>query len=79
MNLPRRLAFVALVLLAAVFTAEAAPPQIAKIAVPTLQAGGTATLVIDGTDLTPNLRILLPVPIAEQKVKDGATDKKVQI
>ncbi|MBL8793031.1 MAG: hypothetical protein JNM56_03940 [Planctomycetia bacterium] len=79
MNLPRRLACVALVLLVAVFTAEAAPPQIAKIAVPTLQAGGTATLIIDGTDLTPNLRILLPVPIAEQKVKDGATDKKVQI
>lgn len=75
----RILAGVALVVVAAAFSVEAAPPQIAKLAVPTLQTGGTATLVIEGTDLTPNLRIVLPVPIAEQKIKDGATDKKVQI
>jgi len=59
--------------------AAAAPPQVTKIAVPALQSGATTTLTIEGTDLLPNPRIHLPVAIAEQRVKDGATDKKVQI
>lgn len=62
-----------------VLSSRAAPPQIAKITVQTLQSGASTTLVIDGTDLGPNPRIVLPVPIASQAVKDGATPTKVQI
>jgi hypothetical protein len=58
---------------------EAAPPVVAKISLQTLQSGGTTTITIEGTDLAPNPRILLPFPIAAQSVKDGATDKKVQL
>ena len=53
-------------------SAAGASPQITKISMPTLQAGGVTTLIIDGTDLGPNPRLILPVPIAEQTVKDGA-------
>src|SRR5262245_17784321 len=59
--------------------ALAAPPQIARVTTPSLQTGATTTLIIEGTDLTPNPRLILPVPIAAQIVKDGATDKRVQI
>lgn len=62
-----------------VLPADAAPPQVTKIAVPTLQSGATTTLVIDGTELTPNPRVLLPVPIASQTVKEGAAANKLQI
>src|SRR4051794_12816210 len=63
----------------AVFSTKAAPPQVAKVGVLTLQSGAVNTLVIDGTDLGPNPRIVLPVPIVSQMVKDGATPAKVQI
>lgn len=58
--------------------ASAAPPQIARVTTPVLQTGATTTLVIEGTDLTPNPRLLLPIT-ATQTVKEGATDKRVQI
>jgi hypothetical protein len=58
--------------------AAAVPPQITKVA-PTLQTGAATTLVIDGTELLPNPRLVLPVPIATQTVKDGATATRVQI
>jgi hypothetical protein len=58
---------------------EAAPPQMTKIAMPTLQSGASTTLVIEGTDLVPNPRILLPVPIVSQTVKEGAAANKLQI
>jgi hypothetical protein len=63
----------------AAFSSTAAPPQVAKVSALTLQSGAVNTLVIDGTDLGPNPRIVLPVPIASQTVKDGATPAKVQI
>ena len=74
-----RLAAGVCAVLAVVLSAAAAPPQITKLSVSTLQVGGTTTLIIDGTDLEPNPRIILPVPIAEQKVKTGGTAKKLQI
>ena len=79
MTAHHRIATGALITLCVGLAAAAAPPQIAKIAVPTLQTGAVTTLTIEGTDLTPNPRILLPVPIAAQTVKDGATAAKVQI
>src|SRR5262249_43250401 len=57
---------------------EAAPPQVAKLSMPTLQSGVTTIVTVEGTDLLPNPRLILPVPIASQTVKEGATDKKVQ-
>ena len=62
-----------------VLPAAAAPPQVAKLTQPALQSGAVTTILVEGTDLGPNPRVVLPVPIAEQRVKDGATDKKVQI
>jgi hypothetical protein len=66
-------------LLCFVLPALSAPPQIAKLAPPTLPTGAATTLVMDGTDLGPNPRVILPVSIAEQTVKPGATAGKVQI
>jgi hypothetical protein len=62
-----------------VLPADAAPPQVTKIAVPTLQRGATTTLIIEGTDLVPSPRILLPMPIVSQTVKEGAAANKLQI
>jgi hypothetical protein len=63
----------------AVVSTTAAPPQVARVSSLSLQTGTVNTLVIDGTDLGPNPRIVLPVPIESQTVKDGATPTKVQI
>lgn len=79
MNPSIRLAAGVWAILAVVLSSAGAPPQIAKISAPTLQSGGVTTLIFDGTDLGPNPRVLLPVAIAEQKVKEGGTAAKVQI
>ncbi len=65
--------------LSVIFSSTAAPPQVAKVSSMSLHSGAVNTLVLDGTDLGPNPRIVLPVPIASQTVKDGATPTKVQI
>ena len=57
----------------------AAPPQITRIAAPSLMAGSTTTLTIEGTNLTPNPRIVLPLPIASQTLKGPATANRVQL
>ncbi|OAI46392.1 hypothetical protein AYO44_02175 [Planctomycetaceae bacterium SCGC AG-212-F19] len=63
----------------ALVSANAAPPNATKVGTLTLQPGVATTLVIDGTDLIPNPRILLPIAIASQTVKDGATPTKIQV
>ncbi len=63
----------------AALPAPAAPPQISRITGPSLQPGAAVALIIEGTDLAPNPRIVLPLPIASQAVKDGATPTRVQI
>jgi hypothetical protein len=79
--MPRRFPFLALILSwsMVVLSAAGAPPQIAKVTSPSLQAGAVTTITIEGTDLIPNPQLILSVPIAEQKIKDGATPSKVQV
>jgi hypothetical protein len=53
----------------------AAEPAIRNVDVRGLRVGGTTTLVLDGDDLGPAPRLLLPFA-AKQTLKPGATDKK---
>lgn len=69
-------AFLAVLLLR---PALAAPPTITRITTPGLQSGAAASLIIDGTDLLPNPRLILPIPLTAQTVKPGATPQRVQI
>jgi hypothetical protein len=59
--------------------ALAAPPQISRVTVPALQIGASTTLIVEGTELTPNPRIVLPVPIVAQTVKEPSMPNRVQI
>src|SRR5205823_6258210 len=61
-----RTRIVSATLLLLVCRATAAPPQISRVSVPGLQSGTATMLIIDGADLTPNPRIILPVPIVSQ-------------
>jgi hypothetical protein len=59
--------------------AFAAAPQITNLPVRGFQTGVSTTFTIEGADLLPNPRILLPVPVASQVLKDKATANRVQI
>lgn len=67
-----------LTILAVARQAQAAPPTINTLSARGLPLG-TSTLVIGGADLLPEPRLLLPVPIADQKLKEGATANQLQI
>ncbi len=58
-------------------TATAAP-RINNLSLRGLQAGGTTTLVIDGSELLPEPRILLSLPVAKLTIKDGATPQRLE-
>jgi hypothetical protein len=58
--------------------ASAAPPTITNLSARGLSFG-TSTLTVSGSDLLPEPRLVLPIPIASQKLKDGATANQVQI
>lgn len=75
-SLKQRFALLLVCCLAA--DAHAAPPTITNLATRGVPLG-TSTVVINGADLLPEPRLVLPVPIANQKVKDGATANQVQI
>lgn len=47
----------------------AAAPQISTLSLRGLQTGATTTLILEGTDLLPNPRLLLPVAVASQALK----------
>lgn len=57
----------------------AAAPTISDVSVRGFQAGAVTRLTIKGTGLLPTPQILLPIPVAEHTVREGATDKQVQI
>lgn len=71
----------AAVLTLASFSSHAAlaAPAIANLSLRGLQSGGTVTLAIDGAELMPEPRLLLPVPIAGQVLRAGATDAHLEI
>jgi hypothetical protein len=56
-----------------------AAPQIGNLSPRGLQIGGTTTITVEGADLTPDLRIVLPFPILGQTVRPGATSNRVQM
>lgn len=51
-------------------------PQIKLLSLHGLQAGATTTLTLAGEDLAGSPKLLLPVPIAEQTLQPGSTDKQ---
>ncbi|NQV22762.1 MAG: hypothetical protein HQ518_00200 [Rhodopirellula sp.] len=55
-----------------------AAPTIQSLSVRGLQVSGTTTIRVTGTDLLPNPRLLLSVPIAKQTVKPNATATQVE-
>jgi hypothetical protein len=67
--------FIAICLLAS-SAAQAVEPTIRNINIRGLQIGGTSTITIDGEDLAPDLRLLLPLDIVKQELKPEATDKR---
>lgn len=70
---------VSLALLVLAAGSISAAPQITGLSLRGLQTGATTTLTIDGANLLPAPRLLLPIPIAKQEVAPGATAQRVQI
>jgi hypothetical protein len=54
-----------------------AEPTISSLSLRGLQSGSTTKLTIVGAELGPEVRLLLPVPIAEQKLADSPTASSV--
>jgi hypothetical protein len=59
--------------------AARAAPRITTLSMRGLRIGATTTLVIEGADLSPGARILLPVPIATERVLPGGTPQKITV
>jgi hypothetical protein len=57
----------------------AAPPNVTNVSPRGLQIGATTAITVDGAGLLPEPRIVSSLPIAKQEVREGATDKRVQI
>lgn len=74
-----RLALLACLLCATAATANAAEPSITAMNVRGLTSGDTVTLELRGANLLPAPKLLLDVPIAAQRVHDGAKANLVQI
>ncbi|MDA1162592.1 MAG: hypothetical protein O3B13_05795 [Planctomycetota bacterium] len=72
----RGLALAAVVL--AVASELSAAPVINSLTVRGLQVGGTTTIRIDGSDLLPNPRLLMSVPIAQQTLKPNPTATRIE-
>ena len=77
-NVSRWLAAVGIVFVAAQF-APAAPPTITKLSLRGLQLGATTTLVVEGSDLLPNPRVLLNVPVKSATVMPGAKPNRIEM
>ena len=56
-----------------------AAPRISTVSVRGLRIGATTTIVIEGSDLAPGGHLILPVPIATERVLPGATPQKIAI
>jgi hypothetical protein len=57
----------------------AAAPRINNLSLRGLQAGGVTTLVIDGSELLPDPRIMLSAPTLKQTIKEGATPTRLEV
>lgn len=56
-----------------------AAPKITNLSLRGLQAGGVTTLVIEGSELSPEPRLLLSTPVAKQAIKEGATPERLEV
>src|SRR5688500_5255330 len=65
--------------LACFASAASAAPTINSVSLRGLTIGQSTTIVIDGSDLLPDPRLVLPVKIAAQTVKPNATANRVEI
>ncbi len=57
----------------------AAAPQIDKLSLRGLQAGGVTTLVIEGSELLPEAKLWFTAPLASQTIKEGATPNRLEV
>ncbi len=81
--MPRRVLGVVAVLAVFALTLAAWPvlaaPQIDKLSLRGLQAGGVTTLVIEGSELAPDPKLFFSVPLAKQTVKQGAAPNRLEV
>jgi hypothetical protein len=78
----RRLMIVALASCTCMFAsveATGSPPTINSISLRGLQIGATTTITIDGSELLPNPRLMLPVPITKQILRSGASRGHIEM
>jgi hypothetical protein len=61
------------------WTGADAAPQINSVSPRGLRTGATTTLTIDGAELLPGPRLVLPVAVAAQTIKPGATANRVVV
>ncbi|MEX2111548.1 MAG: hypothetical protein WD845_00080 [Pirellulales bacterium] len=59
--------------------AATAAPQIDRLSLRGLQAGGVTTLVIEGSELLPEPKVWFTAPLASQTVKEGATPNRLEV
>jgi hypothetical protein len=56
-----------------------AAPEITNLSLRGLQSGGTTLLTIDGADLLPQPRVLLPFAVSGHRLLEGASASRVQL
>jgi hypothetical protein len=69
----------AVVLSSVALTAVAAPPNITRISPPALRVGQPTTLIIEGSGLVPEPRLLSSIAIASQSVKGKPAGNRLEI
>ena len=57
----------------------ASVPEITALSQHGLQIGRTTTLIINGTNLLPEPRLVLPILVSDQALNPGATDGRIEI
>ncbi|MFM8251256.1 MAG: hypothetical protein ACKOBW_06645 [Planctomycetota bacterium] len=59
-------------------TSAVAAPTIGKLSLQGLQVGAKTTVVLDGSELSADTRILLPIPGVTEAIRPGATAQRVE-
>ncbi|WP_425614452.1 hypothetical protein NA78x_004320 [Anatilimnocola sp. NA78] len=76
---PRVLFSACFLFLCGVASLVAAAPAINNLSLRGLTAGSAMTIAVEGTELTDDTKLVLPVPIVSQSVKPGAKANRVEI
>ncbi len=67
------------IVMIALSPAAMAAPKIGNLSLRGLQAGGTTTLVVEGSQLAPDARVLLTVPGARTTIKPSSTPQRMEL